>query len=90
MGEQTCNFNSCLSIFHLNIRSLLSDFDGFKQLIHNKFDIAAITETWLISDIDDSAVSMEDYHLFCNDRSSRGGGVAIYYSSDFSALKLRL
>nr|CAH7767653.1 unnamed protein product [Callosobruchus chinensis] len=81
MGEQTSKSNKFLSICHLNVRSLLSDFDRFAQLINNKFNIAAITETWLNSDIDDSTVSTEGYQLFLSDRGSRGGGVAIYYRS---------
>nr|CAH7761800.1 unnamed protein product [Callosobruchus chinensis] len=88
MGEQTCKSNKFLSICHLNVRSLLSDFDGFAQLINNKFDIAAITETWLNSDIDDSTVSIEGYQLFRNDRGSRGGGVAIYYRSHLRCTKV--
>ncbi|GMT04694.1 hypothetical protein PENTCL1PPCAC_26868, partial [Pristionchus entomophagus] len=53
-------------------------------LSHRKFDIFALTETWL-SDTDSDAFLLSgarDYFVFCTDRvDSRGGGVLIYAHS---------
>ena len=51
-----------LNIAHVNVRSLLANFDHFQGYILNHgYDIVGVTETWLNSAIDDRAVSLESY-----------------------------
>ena len=66
-----------------NLRSLAPKVDEFDSVIrHNGCDIVSVTETWLKSNIPDSAVSLHDYVLFRKDRQNRcGGGVALFVSS---------
>ena len=66
-----------------NLRSLAPKVDELDSVIrHNGCDIVSVTETWLTSDIPDSAVSLQDYVLFRKDRHNRcGGGVALFVSS---------
>ncbi|VEN56008.1 unnamed protein product, partial [Callosobruchus maculatus] len=66
---------------HLNVRSLLSDFSKFVDLISEDFDLFAITETWLSSSIPTSSISLTNYNFFRNDRDGRGGGVGVYVKS---------
>lgn len=75
-----------LKICHLNIRSLLTNTDGisrFDQFRGHicqdlKYDIIALSETFLNLNIDNEELLIENYVLFRSDRNSRGGGVAIY------------
>nr|CAI5859495.1 unnamed protein product [Callosobruchus analis] len=68
----------------LNIRSPLSDFNAFVDVLTtDKFDIFAITETWLQNDIPLDSVSVNEYNFFCNNRATRGGGVGIYTNKEF-------
>ena len=82
--EQFCNkFNTAegLSIIHFNCRSIKSNFVKLQDYLANieyMFDIITLSETWL-----DSNDSFEDYKLigyqiYHMDRTSKGGGVAIY------------
>lgn len=71
-----------LSVFHVNIQSLASKFQQFRDLFDsfsqkNIFpDIFGISETW-INNFDNFCIP--NYRIFSASRSSgRGGGVAIY------------
>ena len=50
----------------------------FYILITYNFDIFVVSETWLSSDMFDNEIMPPGYCVYRNDRSSRGGGVAIY------------
>ena len=64
---------------HLNVRSLLSEFDLFCEFINNeKFEVFAVSETWLNVNIHSDVVSIPQYHCVRADRDGRGGGVAFY------------
>lgn len=64
---------------HLNVRSLVKHFQDFKQLVYNKFDIIAVSETWLTADIPDDIITLNGYYLLRRDRGDRkGGGIAVY------------
>ncbi|GMS78959.1 hypothetical protein PENTCL1PPCAC_1134 [Pristionchus entomophagus] len=74
-----------LSLFFANCRSVRNSIDTVTFLLnHRKFDIFALTETWL-SDTDSDAFLLSgagDYFVFRTDRvDSRGGGVLIYAHS---------
>ena len=70
-----------LSIIQFNCRSIKSNFVKLQEYLANMefmFDIITLSETWL-----DSNDSFEDYKLigyqiYYMDRTSKGGGVAIY------------
>jgi hypothetical protein len=53
------------------------------------FDIVAITETWLTSDVHDCEVTIEGYSVFrkdrCEVRASKGGGVLLYVKENICA-----
>lgn len=77
-----------LKIGHLNVRSLLNGFDAFKEfIISENFDICAVSETWLSSNISSDVVGIENYTFIRKDRESRGGGVG-FYIKDFLNVKI--
>ena len=54
----------------------------------NGVDIACITETWLMTEIPDSHVSLKDFTLFRKDRPSHGGGLAAFIRSSIPCVLL--
>nr|CAI5829371.1 unnamed protein product [Callosobruchus analis] len=81
---------SQIKICHVNVRSLLNRFNEFKQQVFNKYDIIAVTETWLTDNIADSAISIVGYKIFRYDRLSRGGGVAVYVKTNIKAVLIKI
>ena len=68
---------------HLNVNRLFNKLDSVKELIDKySFDILALSETWLTSEIWDNEISIKGYSIVRKDRqdSSKvcGGGVLIY------------
>lgn len=73
-----------IKIMHLNIRSLIPKIDLLRAwVVLYKPNIITLSETWLNSNIPDTEINLPNYTLYRSDRSSRGGGVAIYVSSEF-------
>ncbi|CAH1997537.1 unnamed protein product [Acanthoscelides obtectus] len=73
-------------IGHLNIRSLMSSFDAFTDMMNeDDFDILALTETWLSPDITMDVVNIRNFNFFRKDRLSRGGGCGVYIRQDIRA-----
>lgn len=71
-----------MKVMSLNIRSLLPKIEEFRKIVlDNDYDIVTVTETWLSQNIPNEHVLINGYKLFRNDRSGRGGGVAIYVKS---------
>lgn len=75
--------NRGLKIGHININRLYNKLDGIRSLLdHFRFDILAISETWLKSDVLDSEINIEGYSICRKDRSNDeklcGGGTLIY------------
>ena len=75
------------SVCHVNVRSILCTSEGgpsrFELLCdllvkQNDFDVVALTETHIDSNIDSSLISIDGYSLFRKDRNRSGGGVAMY------------
>nr|CAI5825561.1 unnamed protein product [Callosobruchus analis] len=81
---------SQIKICHVNVRSLLNRFNEFKQQVFNKYDIIAVTETWLTDNIADSAISIVGYTIFRYDRLSRGGGIAVYVKTNIKAVLIKI
>ena len=72
-----------LHIGHVNVRSLTTYFDEFKDFIlSGNSDIYSLSETWLSSTSDCNIYSIRGYDLIRNDRLGRGGGVGFYIKSN--------
>lgn len=77
---------SSIALAHINIRSLLPKLNEVEALIKfNKFNILALSETWLNNDIDTSHINIDGYNLFRSDRGTRGGGVCFYVEKRITA-----
>ena len=69
----------CLGCLHINARSLVPKMDELKVWVHSSNpEVLVITETWLRNSISYPEVHLPGYNLFRQDRSSKGGGVAIF------------
>ena len=83
--------NVNLKLAHLNVRSLngVNKFEEIASIILNqKYDIFALSETWLNDSIPSNLFSIPGYYpLIRLDRSDgrRAGGVAVYVTSAISA-----
>lgn len=78
-------YNNQLNVGHLNCRSIKapSKIDEIKSIVRdNTFDIFALSETWLASDISNRTVEIPGYTLCRSDRQApgRGGGIGIFLS----------
>ncbi|XP_075157620.1 uncharacterized protein LOC142230885 [Haematobia irritans] len=68
-----------LNICHINAQSLNNKLDEFGFVFENSgIDIVCVSETWFRSTTPSSLVSLNGYKVYRADRSSRGGGTAIY------------
>lgn len=77
------NMKNKISFIHINARNLKANFSKIENLLNEiniKFDIIAISETWLEQDdSQESLLKLEGYTLNHITRVDRkGGGVAIY------------
>ena len=65
------------------------DVKGFLDKLIVKFDVIALSKTWLISNVHDlSDYDYDGYYLFTTSRQhKRGGGVALYVNEDFKCEK---
>lgn len=75
-----------LSLIHINIRSIRQNFESLQYFLsqfESKFDVIALTETWL-----DSKTNQEDYNIegykppHCQNRTGRIGGGVMFYVSE--------
>jgi hypothetical protein len=70
------NNNNNFSLMHLNVRSLLGNFDKFKILLSNikkPFSVIGITETWL-NDQTYDLIDISGYKFVSNHRTTKPGG----------------
>lgn len=75
-----------VKILALNVRSILPKWDLISNdLLDNRLDIVACSETWLTKDIPDSMLRCQDYNLYRLDRTvlskgkpKSGGGVCLF------------
>ena len=75
------DFCSCKSLgfLHINTRSLLPKMVQLKVWVHSSNpDVLFITEMWFRKSVLNADVYLSDYNLFRQNRSSKGGGVAIF------------
>jgi len=76
-----------LTILLSNVCHLLDDLTVVSEQYYP--DIICVTETWLNSNIPDTAVKLGGYSIIMKDRSSGiGGGVAVYISCSINCCKL--
>lgn len=76
--DDFCNRNN-LGFLHVNARSILPKLDQLKVWVESSNpDVLVITETWLRNSIPYPDLYLSGYNLFRQDRSSKGGGVAIF------------
>lgn len=85
-GRGKANIGFC-NVQSLKPGSSSTKFDELKNmLINGHLDIVGFAETWLKPYVSGKSVSIPGYNLFRNDRrSTRGGGVALYISSNIKA-----
>ena len=76
----------CLTLGHLNIRSLLPEIDEIRNVMSvSNFDIIAVCETWANYTMMDSKVVNEGYQVYREDRfNSNGGGVRLYLKNEYN------
>ena len=79
-----------ITIIHVNIVSLLKNFDAFTNFL-NRFpkavDITCLSETRL-NDRKLSYCSLRGYRLFCNNSVTKAGGSAIHVSDRLTCSQL--
>ena len=84
--NDTVNLDNNFSVIHFNCRSLYANFAKIQEYIRSfkhTFSVIALSETWLDEDrgVD---FCMEGYELHhCSRRDKRGGGVALFVTTDF-------
>lgn len=73
-----------MKLYTLNCRSVKNKALSVSDLIiSNKIDLAALTETWLGTDIDSIVLGdlvPEGYDIYNTPRKMRGGDVALIYN----------
>ena len=73
------------------MRSLTNKLDEILLLVSRAYpDICVFTESWLHSDIPDSALSVPNYFIVRKDRDSNGGGIICYFSDKFQSHAMRI
>ena len=76
-----------LRIVHLNIRSLLKNFDELFVLFDD-YDIILLSETWLNNTVDSKLINRHGFTLYRQDRDNKikkkGGGLAIYVKDEIA------
>ena len=84
-----CN-NNYIKVEYTNIRSVLNKIDILENYLYlNNIDLFFLTETWLTTKVNDAIVCPSNYNIFRNDRSSRGGGVAIIFKNSLKVIKVK-
>lgn len=68
-----------MNIMHLNTHYLHSKLDEFKILLSQQIniDILCLCETFLNNKFNDQELHLDGYQLFCRDRVSNWGGLAV-------------
>ena len=78
-----------LSIFHLNIQSIIPKLDLIKCEVE-AYDVIVFSESWLKPEVKNESLSIENFLLpFRTDRCDRPGGGGIVYVRDTFSCKRR-
>lgn len=71
------------SLLLSNVRSVFNKMDECSELLRRqKPDLCVFTESWLSDDIPNSAILIDEYCVFRQDRSDRNGGGLLCYVRD--------
>ena len=77
-----------LSCVCLNARSIVSKrFDFLAYICAHRFDVVAVTETFLDDSVHDSHIIPPGYSVFRRDRNRHGGGVALLVRDCLNAFR---
>ena len=77
--------DSNVSILYYNARSILLKLACLRaEAVANNPSIICIVETWLLENIFDSEISIENYQIVRLDRNTHGGGVLVYIHNSLS------
>ena len=92
-NRRLSNTLSCtVSLLHLNCRSLRKNFQNVENMLNNikiKFDVVAITESWLSSTDDLNLYKINGYEIeYMHRLNKRGGGILIYVKQNIKSTKL--
>ena len=94
-GHQTKkapSLSSLPNLFVSNSRSLISKIDELSATVKSyTSDIVVVTETWLSSNVPNSAINLCGYSLLRHDRSDgrRGGGVCVFVKDTLPFIHLK-
>jgi hypothetical protein len=73
-----------LPCMYTNIASITAKLPSLQLYLQLKKPMCVfISETWLSSSIDDAVLGLNDYLIYRNDRSSKGGGVCIFLDKKY-------
>ena len=82
--------NTCLSVLHLNVRSIrkhINDIEALVYSLESQPDILCLTETWLGAGDDENCFRVPGYNQsLIKNRSGKGGGVMLQVKSNCSIL----
>ena len=86
--SNSITMSAYLSLLHLNVRSLPQNNDALTMFLQNltvKFDVIALTETWLSNETCDLSFLSSDYEHYKRYRENRrGGGVSLFVHRSLS------
>lgn len=86
ISKAKCYDDSCLSVMHLNARSINKNIDNILILLQSltvKFSVLAITETWIDETFNQSVPQIPGYSSLSKPRiGKKGGGLALYIKND--------
>lgn len=91
-ARSMCKGSNFINFAHINIRSLRNKVEEIKILLNIcRFEILAITETYLDKKIDNKQLEIENYKIIRRDRSTGqvGGGCLIYISDNICSSRLK-
>ena len=85
-------YNLDLKLLYFNGRSILGKIDELKIIVEKgKYDLIAITETWLTNEINNELIALPGYTAIRQDRDQkRGGGVLMYIREPLTFKQLRI
>jgi hypothetical protein len=87
--------NGNFSVYYQNVRGLRSKLRDFNcASLAENYDVLAITETWLSSDVCNNEILDARYSIYRNDKNAlnsikgRGGGIMLAVNSKYKSLQL--
>lgn len=75
--------HKCFKLGHINVRSLIPSLMDLSYILTTKsFDVMAVTETWLTSQIPSNTLHIDGFSFYRRDRIGRGGGIGAFVKSE--------